>query len=45
MLDVWDRPAVGERGQSVDQGVHEVSVLVPPPQHDHVDHVVVVLAD
>jgi hypothetical protein len=40
-----DVPPVGERRQRVDQGVHEVSVLVPPPQQDHVNHVFVFLAD
>ena len=40
-----DVPPVGQRGQRVDQGVDEISVLVPPPQQDDVDHVVIVLAD
>jgi hypothetical protein len=40
-----DISPVGKRRDCVDQSVHEVSVLVPPPEQDDVHHVVVVLAD
>src|SRR6185312_3499631 len=40
-----DVAAVSERRERVRQGVEKVPVPVPPPQKDHVDHVVIVLVD
>ena len=38
-----DVTAVRQRGQRVDQCIHQVAVAIPPPEQDHVDDVVVVL--
>ncbi len=40
-----DVPPIGQRRQRVDERIDEVPVLVPPPQQDDVNHVVIVLAD
>ena len=40
-----DHPRVGERVQRVDQRIHQVAVVVPPPQQHDVDDVVRVLVD
>src|SRR3954451_20426373 len=40
-----DDAVVGQRAQSVDECVAQVTVAVPPPHHDPIDDVVVVLVD
>ena len=39
------RVTVGEWRERVDERVHEVAVVLPPPHEHHVDNVVVVLVD
>lgn len=40
-----DHAVVGQQADRVDESVDEVTVVLAPPHHDDVDHVVVVLVD
>jgi len=40
-----DVPPVSQWRQSVNEGVHEIAVFVPPPQQDDIDHILVILVD